>query len=151
MTKYTIGIAFKDNFEKVLLIHKQKPEWQKNKWNFLGGKVEKEDGEMIVNCVVREFKEECNLFTFSHQWKYMGYMENKNNWKVFIFVLSDIKNPEDVKSMTDEMVHFFRVKHLYYLDNKISNVEWLCKMATNFIKGGIIDKIKGVQIEYEYL
>jgi len=43
----------------VLLILKNKPEWQNNRLNLCGGKVE--DGESVIECAVRELKEEAGL------------------------------------------------------------------------------------------
>jgi len=51
---FSLDILAKDT--KVALIEKQKPEWQKNRFNGIGGKVE--DGENPLEAMTREFKEE---------------------------------------------------------------------------------------------
>jgi 8-oxo-dGTP diphosphatase len=40
MTNYVLGIVTTPDKKKVLLIHKNKPEWQNGKWNGIGGKIE---------------------------------------------------------------------------------------------------------------
>jgi len=40
---YVAGFMFSPDLENVVLIEKQKPEWQKGKYNAVGGKIE--DGE----------------------------------------------------------------------------------------------------------
>jgi 8-oxo-dGTP diphosphatase len=44
---------------KILVVEKNKPEWQKGKYNLLGGKVE--EGETPLQAAVRELKEESGL------------------------------------------------------------------------------------------
>lgn len=60
--KYVLGFAFDRAKEILVLIEKQKPEWQKGLLNGVGGKVEPED-ESILHAMVREFKEETGVDT----------------------------------------------------------------------------------------
>jgi 8-oxo-dGTP pyrophosphatase MutT (NUDIX family) len=46
-------------YDDVLLIHKDKPAWQKGRLNLVGGKVE--ENESPLQCAVRELKEEAGL------------------------------------------------------------------------------------------
>lgn len=84
MKEYVVGFLF-SKYEHVILIKKQKPEWQKGKWNGVGGKIEA--GESPLAAMIREFKEETDIdFT---DWQYSGFMEGVNNktgdWKVHLF------------------------------------------------------------------
>ena len=56
MKLLTVGIVFDAKLEQVLLVHKQKPDWQIGKLNGMGGKVE--EGESVVECMSRECLEE---------------------------------------------------------------------------------------------
>lgn len=55
--KYTAGFLFRG--DHVLLVQKNKPEWQKGLFNAIGGKVEK--NENFHACQRREFREEAGL------------------------------------------------------------------------------------------
>lgn len=59
MTDYVLGFLFTKDLNNVVLIEKQKPDWQKGLWNGVGGKVE--DGESSDKAMQREFKEETDL------------------------------------------------------------------------------------------
>lgn len=56
MARYVVGFMFTTDLSKVLLILKNKPEWQSGKLNGIGGKVE--DGETFHAALAREFLEE---------------------------------------------------------------------------------------------
>lgn len=60
MTKImTVGFLFDSEMHAVLLVRKTHPEWQKGKWNGIGGHVE--PGETPAECMAREFQEETGL------------------------------------------------------------------------------------------
>lgn len=60
MVKYVAGFLFSEDRQKVLLIQKVKPAWQKGLLNGVGGKVEYFD-ENLKEAMIREFKEEAGL------------------------------------------------------------------------------------------
>ena len=51
MNNYVLGFAFNKNFREVLLILKNKPQWQKGLYNGIGGKIE--EGELPIEAMVR--------------------------------------------------------------------------------------------------
>lgn len=55
MKKYCVGFLF-DGQGHVGLILKQKPAWQKDRWNGIGGHIE--EGESPLEAMRREFREE---------------------------------------------------------------------------------------------
>ena len=59
MKNYTVAFIFTPSLDKVLLIHKISPEWQRGKLNGIGGKIE--PNETNLACIIREVKEETNL------------------------------------------------------------------------------------------
>jgi 8-oxo-dGTP diphosphatase len=58
-TEYVAGFLLSNCNDYVLLIMKQKPDWQAGKYNAVGGKVER--NETAYDAMVREFKEETDL------------------------------------------------------------------------------------------
>lgn len=64
-----MALVLQDN---VLLIEKQRPEWQKGRLNGVGGKIE--PGEADSSAMIREFAEETGLMTYGFQWKHVCTM-----------------------------------------------------------------------------
>lgn len=85
LTKYVLGFAF-DDLHRVALILKDKPEWQKGKWNGIGGKVEGD--ELDVEAMVREFREETGVVTTPSMWHYFGKMTGPH-FNVEMFKMKD--------------------------------------------------------------
>ncbi len=57
--KYCLGFVFNDEESRVLLLRKEKPEWQKGFLNGIGGHVE--EGETFYDAMIREGIEEAKL------------------------------------------------------------------------------------------
>lgn len=76
MTHFTLGFIFNSDLSQVLLIHKDRPVWQKGQLNGLGGKIEA--GEDPVTCIVREVAEEACLTTQPDEWLTIGSMQGPN-------------------------------------------------------------------------
>ena len=60
MIKYVVGFAFSRNKTEVVLILKQKPDWQAGKLNGIGGKIEELD-QSPHHAMSREFAEETGV------------------------------------------------------------------------------------------
>lgn len=65
--RYSVGFCFAYGKSHVVLIRKNKPDWQRGKLNGVGGHVEK--GEKPIECMVREFHEETGVKTYERDWK----------------------------------------------------------------------------------
>lgn len=76
MKKYVLGFAFDSESDPkyLVLIEKQKPNWQKGKLNGVGGKVELDDIS-DKSAMVREFQEETGLDTELLGWKHFATMK----------------------------------------------------------------------------
>lgn len=108
--KYVLGFAFDRNGDNLVLIEKQRPEWQAGKLNGIGGKIEPEDSSPNA-AMIREFKEETGVETFIgglYGWHHFATMIfNKDilggEAKVFCFKMQS-NNIYQCKSTTDELV-----------------------------------------------
>lgn len=70
--KYVLGFAYSENAESVVLIEKDRPDWQAGKLNGVGGKIE--TGEYPEIAMVREFEEETGVVTTINDWSCFGQM-----------------------------------------------------------------------------
>ncbi len=134
MQHYTLGFIFNSTLDKVLLMHKLKPEWQKGKLNGVGGKMEAGEDEM--SCIVREVGEETSLSTSAEEWHYLGDLHGKE-WRVAVLALIWHGPLTTVQSLEAEPVAWHTISQLP--DNAISNLSWLIPFA--------LDKIRNKQVE----
>ena len=79
MKRYTVNFLFTPNHDRVWLIEKQKPDWQKGCLNGIGGEIE--DDEEPVQCAVREIKEEAGIDIEILDLTRVGMMRGLNNDK----------------------------------------------------------------------
>jgi len=120
MIQYVCGFLFDDKeTNKVLLIKKNRPDWQKGLYNGVGGKVE--NNEMINIAMRREFFEETGLF-ISH-WNRLTVIYGLDYECWFYYAYGPVNM---CKSMTDEQVEVFDIKHL---PNVVYNINWLIPLA----------------------
>lgn len=99
MIKFVLGFAFTlDN--RVALIRKARPFWQKDRLNGIGGHVEQT--ETVRDAMVREFSEETGVIIPDYRWRRVGGMI-ADDWAcaVFTTMSSDVNR---IRTMTDEYV-----------------------------------------------
>lgn len=143
MKNYTVGFIFSESMDKVLLMHKLRPEWQAGMINGLGGKVE--EGEDHITCVMREIKEESGLETERDGWNFICSTHSPV-WTVNFFGYVYTGEMNDAKSMEQEQVEWFDVKNLP--ENVVGNLKWLIPLTVDRMIGK--DFIfKKVDVEYE--
>lgn len=125
MKKYTLGFAFNEEGNKVVLIEKTKPDFLKGKWNGVGGKVEKIDIAPIDG-MIREFWEETGVNILD--WRNAFFIDNQeNNYQMWVYYTFSDKVYE-CKTMTEERVQLIDVKHLDMLNLSL-NVQWFIQFA----------------------
>lgn len=129
MKKYTVGFIFNPALDKVLLIQKERPDWQKGKLNGIGGKIE--PNEKSVECMAREVKEESGLITHERDWVYLGDMRHAE-WLVDVYSLIYRGNLSDAVTTSDEKVSWFEVRDLPR--NTLSNLSWLIHLSLDKIR-----------------
>lgn len=122
MIKYVLGFMFNEKGTDVLLIEKLKPDWQKGKFNGIGGKME--EGEWGSSAITREFEEETGI---EHDdWNYVVTMYG-DDWLVEVFTAKS----DDVfyaTSMEEENVNLIPISELDKYD-VIPNLYWLIPMC----------------------
>lgn len=121
-TRYVVGFMFTHKADVVVLIQKNRPEWQKGLFNGLGGKIEA--GETPAQAMSREFYEEGGLMYVP--WDHYATLIGES-CEVYVFrgfsSLSD-----GVYSRTDEKVSAFPVNYLP-LGKSVPNLSFLIPLA----------------------
>lgn len=128
MKKYVLGFAFDLTQSKVLLIKKQSPQWQKNLFNGIGGKIEKTD-DSIQAAMCREFKEECGIDTSTEQWNHYCVLHGED-FVVDCFYSFSI-DINKAKTLTNEEVFNLDINDLFLnqFNQCISNLKWLIPLC----------------------
>lgn len=125
MKDYVVGFMFSEDKKDVVLMTKNRPEWQAGKINGLGGKAEDHD-EAMAHAMAREFEEECGIKTNSEDWTEFCIIENEGLCNVHIFrAFSD--KIYHAKTMEDEIVDVYPTDDLP--KNMIFNLNWLINMC----------------------
>ncbi len=127
ITEYVLGFLFNQNKTEVVLIKKNRPDWQKGKLNGVGGHIKIDECETPINAIRREFEEEAGVDVI--RWTVRVIMHGKDNndnlWRVWCFFAFDKIN--NVKSITDEQIRIVPVNNLP--ENIIPSLRWIIPMC----------------------
>lgn len=107
----------------VVLIRKNRPEWQAGKLNGVGGHVE--DTETYQDCMVREFKEEAGILVPKYNWTRFVIIRSPA-WTVAFF-RATVESFDGIETKTDETIVFADAFNLP--SDTVPNVQWLVPMA----------------------
>ena len=130
MERYVLGFLLDP--ERVVLIRKTHPEWQRGRLNGIGGKIE--EGEDSFVAMEREFHEEAGAWI--DHWTCFGMLRNVQlgyEVELFFALVEDVRPL--VSRQTDEIV---TVKELAQLERDVSvipNVRWMIEMARSMHRG----------------
>ena len=80
---FVAGLMFDDEMQRVVLIRKDRPAWQRGLLNGVGGKME--DGEGSIDTMLREFKEEAGVQTTRSEWSYFMQLRGDQFYVDFFF------------------------------------------------------------------
>lgn len=132
---HSLAFVFNSDLSEVILIEKQRPQWQKGLWNGLGGKIE--PGESIQECLIREVKEESGLSIPLKSWVEIASM-TAQDWNVLIFGASIPKSSTPLHSATGEVVKWFSLKNFPQV---IDNLYWLIPLSMNKLQNQDLLKV----------
>lgn len=125
--QWVAGFLFDDSATKVVLIRKNRPEWQRGLLNGVGGKVE--SAEAIDDAMVREFYEETGRLTARDQWHHFAALRWEEGTVHFLRMF-DTFHCSNVRMTTDEQVEVVDVGDLdtYAV---VPNLRWLVPLAAH--------------------
>lgn len=119
--KYVVGFMFDRTETSVLLLWKNRPEWQQGRINGIGGRIE--TNESPLDAMRREFKEEAGI---DHaDWSEFCILSDTRDWSIHFFFATGWVG--DAEQCTDELPMILPVDDLP--DNVIPNLRWLIPMA----------------------
>lgn len=124
------------------MMEKAKPEWQRGKFNGVGGKVK--EGENIFDAMNREFREETGIYVHRDDWNHFAKMKGSSNaaiedkfdidffWSAGNDILSASPQPGE-----EEHPKVCWLRELYG-DHRpvIENIPWLIPLAIDSMKDG---------------
>lgn len=124
MINYITGFMYSTDKEKVALINKLSPAWQRGLINGIGGKMEGD--ESPSQGMVREFEEETGVKTLESDWKLFTVISRPGKYNVhFLYCISS--KITKVRTIEREVVGIFEVDKLPR--NVIHNLHWLIPMS----------------------
>jgi len=126
----TLIFLFSPDLKYVWLLRKNKPKWQEDYLNGVGGKVEK--GETFMNCIIRETKEEVGVKLDRDRVNNMGVIEAKN-FRVRLYTYR-LNTKEKPKQMESEELHKILVKDVPKL-KVIPNLRMLIPYSQYLLEG----------------
>jgi 8-oxo-dGTP diphosphatase len=129
MQKYVCGFLF-DQQKNVVLIRKNKPEWQNGFLNGVGGKVE--EGESNLDAMIREFNEEVGVYV--PYWRPFCEIQGID-WIVYFYhsicgheMVNDIKSFNENRKNGEENIEIIPIDEVN--DNRVViNLKWLIPMC----------------------
>jgi 8-oxo-dGTP diphosphatase len=112
---YVIVFLFGLGRDTLLLIRKNRPDWQAGKLNGLGGKVEKD--ETLCEAVIREVKEECGVQLRNYELEFIERIPRDEKPKGCknheIIVFAAVANLSQWSKTTDEEPVLIDIKELF--------------------------------------
>lgn len=120
---YVLGFAFNLQKDQVLLIRKNRPDWQAGLINGIGGKVE--SGETEEQALIREFNEETGLDTSKLKWHRFCNLFGTEYKVTCFYTFTDLIY--DANSKTDEIVSVYALSLLP--QNLLPSAKWLIPLV----------------------
>lgn len=126
INQYCLGFLFNRIGRRVLLIRKERPEWQKGRWNGIGGKIN--TAELPCRAMERECLEEAGLHILADSWAHFCTFAG-SDYAVHCFKCFS-GQVELAESKTDELCLVHDVEHAILYGQALNHrVKWLILMA----------------------
>lgn len=134
--QYVAGFLINPSANTIAVIRKQRPHWQRNKFNAIGGKIN--NGESPREAMAREFEEETGVRIEGNLWQPLCTLQGHKvtaedtdtQFTVyFFFRLTTLHLQTRLHSTTDEEVTIMSLSDRAWLENAIPNLSWLIPMA----------------------
>lgn len=144
MIKYVVGFLFDKSLNMVVLIEKQSPEWQKDKWNGVGGKLE--PGETPLQAMIREFKEETAMDVTD--WTQFCTIHGRNSEITFFYSVAEAERLMEVRTVTKEQLGIWSLARVSMWNFPLlPNIRWILPMALVAIKEKPTESFK-ISVDY---
>jgi 8-oxo-dGTP diphosphatase len=147
MQIYVLGFAFDSALRNVVLIEKNHPDWQQDRLNGVGGKLE--NREHPWDGMVREFLEETGCETVPKQWRKIAQISNISYSEYVVMVFATIIDINDIvnnEPSRDEPVISYDVTTLPLMTHHlVSDVAWLVHRARECLQ---TDNTSNVLVAY---
>ncbi|MBN8571800.1 MAG: hypothetical protein J0M18_19430 [Ignavibacteria bacterium] len=123
--KYVLGFLFAKDLNTVALINKTHPDWQKNKWNGIGGKIL--FNETTEDAMVRTFQKETNKLLPAVYWKEFATLQS-DSYEVICYAARAIQWEDTyLETITEENVVWFNRNNIP--NEVIPNLSYLLPVA----------------------
>ena len=136
---YVLGLAFDERRKNIVLIEKQKPDWQKGKWNAIGGKIEPSDPTPRY-AMEREFWEETGVLGLI--WAPLASVVAPY-WRMWVFETFSSKI-WGATTMEEERVHIHNIDNILRDPNLIDSLKFYIPLALEEGRG----LVKPIELEY---
>lgn len=125
-TRYVLVFLFGIDLKNVLLIRKNRPDYQAGKLNGLGGHIEGDETGKAA--AIREVQEECNVSLREYELEHVELVEGE---KYEIHVFAAQTNLSQWRTMTDELVECINISKLF--DESEHFVEEVQRLASKSV------------------
>lgn len=117
-TRYTVGFLHNDS--EMVLVRKNRPEWQYGLFNGVGGHIEL--NETPHECQVREFQEETGVYI--PNWEHFLTLSGTSS-EIYVYATYDSGNwIRQVETKTDEEICVVRFAQAWQLVS-VPNLKWI--------------------------
>lgn len=121
MIEYVLGFCFTEDRSQVLLIHKNKEDWQLNKVNGIGGRIYSAETDRMA--MSREFMEEADIEIGESDWEYTFTLTGPGWWVRMYRTFTDKVVGYQDREMDEGRVFLCAVDALP--NNIVNNLKWL--------------------------
>jgi 8-oxo-dGTP diphosphatase len=121
--RYVVGFLVSDDGSRIALMRKERPAWQRGKWNGIGGKIEGDETPKAA--MAREFREETGLLIES--WQRRVELRG-SDWTVYFFLArAGSRTVASLSGQEDELISYFSTDRLH--PDAIPNLHWLVPLC----------------------